>query len=301
MNTIAMEKLNPYTARVDRAHPTAFIFLIDQSGSMEEELSQNETKISKHELVAVAINKLLDEILNRCTKPEEIRHYFDIALIGYGKNSDEANFISFGENSKEDWLSPEELKSFARYKKASIEQNIRGKIKTKEIDMPYWVEPIALYRTPMYNAFAKAKDLLEQWCEDKSEQDCYPPVVINITDGIQTDAEDEDMVAIAHELMNLGTMDGNVLVFNIHLDDDNDNEGITFPSSNDEIGEDSYSQMLFNMSSTLPKIYNKDIERLVNRVSVFGFKAMGYKKNIEEFIAMLNIGTITNMAEDYDE
>ena len=31
-----MGKLNTYTAKVDRAHPTAFVFLIDLSCSMNE-------------------------------------------------------------------------------------------------------------------------------------------------------------------------------------------------------------------------------------------------------------------------
>ncbi len=290
-----MEKLNPYTARVDRSHPTAFIFLIDQSGSMEEEVSIDGKITTKQELVADSVNKLLDELINRCTKPEEIRHYFDIALIGYGADKN-AEFISFGDKIVDDWLTPEDLKKYARYKKVTIEQNIRGTIKTREVDVPYWVEPLALYRTPMHNAFSKAKGLMEEWCESKLGQDCYPPVLINITDGLQTDAENEEMIEIAKEIMQLNTIDGNVLVFNIHLSDMTENS-IAFPTSNEQVGEDSYSQMLYEMSSVLPKMYNSEIEKIVGRKTDNGFRAMGYNQSVQ-FVNMLNIGTITNMAEN---
>ncbi len=288
---------NPYTARVDRAHPTAFIFLIDQSGSMQESLHLNGNQEPLQNLVAKAINMFLDEILNRCTKPDEVRHYFDIALIGYGENSQNANFISFGENTKEGWLSPEEITKFARYRTEEMKQNVRGETKIKKVEKPYWLEPLARCQTPMYNAFQKAKNLLESWCQSRQGQDCYPPVVINITDGVQTDAENHEMIEISKEIMQLGTMDGNVLIFNIHLSSDG-NAGIAFPSSQNEVG-DEHSQMLYEMSSELPKLYHKDIEQKFNKNPTGTYKAMGYNQGVN-FVDMLNIGTITNMAEDYE-
>ncbi len=293
-----IEKLNPYTARVDRTHPTAFIFLIDQSGSMEEQVSIDGKRIAKKDVVADTMNRQLDEMLNRCTKPEEVRHYFDIAIIGYGARSSEANYISFGDYGKEGWLTPEDLKTYARHQKKTIEQNIRGVVKSKEVDVPYWLEPASVSRTPMRSAFQLAKKLLADWCESKVGKDCYPPVLINITDGIQTDAEDDEMIAIAKDIMQLGTIDGKVLLFNIHLNA-KDELSVAFPTSAQAVGDDRHSQMLYEMSSTLPNIYKKDIEKMLNTTVEGQCKAMGYNQDVH-FVQMLNIGTITNMSDDYE-
>ena len=56
-----MGKLNPYTARVDRSHPSAFVFLIDQSGSMNNRINFGNKSISKSEAVADSVNKILAE------------------------------------------------------------------------------------------------------------------------------------------------------------------------------------------------------------------------------------------------
>ena len=290
-----MGKLNTYTARVDRSHPTAFVFLIDQSGSMSESVGYADACHTKAELVANAINKIIDELLNRCTKPDEIRHYFDIALIGYGACYDRANFIKCGNIDREGWLTPAELKDVAMYRKETITQSIRGVSRSKEIDVPYWIEPTANYRTPMKDAFDKAQTLLQDWCTAKVGQDCYPPVLINITDGFVTDATKQQMLDLTNEVKSITTMDGNVLVFNIHLSSDNSSNSIVFPSNINEVG-DEYSQMLYEMSSTLPKLYNNDIKALTQRAP--SFKAMGYNAVAVDFVRMLNIGTITNMSNN---
>ncbi len=290
-----MSKLNSYTARVDRAHPTAFVFLIDQSGSMGNTIEVEQMRISKAALVAQSINRIIDEILNRCTKPDEVREYFDIALIGYGSSSNEANLIIKGNASNKGWLKPKELRDAAKYRKEVIKQTIRGVEREKEIDTPYWIEPTSAAATPMRSAFRMAKGLLEEWCRGRIGQDCYPPVVINITDGVATDATEEQMIEIANEVKEIHTIDGNVLVFNIHLSSDK-SEGVVFPTDESQVGN-KYSQMLYKMSSKLPKLYNNDIKAMVNRDANGGYRAMGYNASVD-FVRMLNIGTITNMAND---
>lgn len=286
-----MEKMQQYTARVDRTHPTAFVFLIDQSGSMSDVVDFNGESLSKAEAVAQAINTTLGEIINRCTKSDEIRHYFDVALIGYGFNS-EASLIY----PDTEWMSPEALKNCAKHKMVTKTINIRGTQRTVETTTPYWVEPIAHALTPMYQAFAKAYTLLEQWCDKHKGEDCFPPIVINITDGAQTDAEDEDMIEIANKVKSLATLDGNVLVFNIHLSDNDNEESLAFPSDISQMGNDTYSQMLYEMSSELPDVFNKDIALLTKRMSN-SYRAMGLNTRAD-FVQILNIGTQTTMSAD---
>ena len=87
-------KSRPYTAYITRHTPSAFVFLLDQSGSMDSKLSlPNGNFEQKSVFLANAINDILNQILDRCIKGTEIRDYFDIAIIGYGgQESETANF-----------------------------------------------------------------------------------------------------------------------------------------------------------------------------------------------------------------
>lgn len=290
-----MGKLNPYTARVDRMHPTALVFLIDQSGSMCNSLNFGGTYMSKDQAVANAINKTMEEIISRCSKPD-LRHYFDIAIIGYG----ESVTPLYNDNGSP-WVSPEWLHENAKYRKEEREVRIRGNVQMQIADVPYWIEPESNGLTPMYKAFEMAENLVSQWCENHRGMDCYPPVVINITDGVQTDAEDSDMVTIAKKLKQNNTIDGNVLLFNFHLSDDDSSEAVMFPCDKLEVsGGGSYSDMLFEMSSQLPSIYNDQIAVLRSEPKGKGYRAMGFNTSAD-FVRMLEIGTITNPSEDDDE
>ena len=85
-------KSNPYTALITRTLPTAFVFLIDQSGSMGEQITYDGESCTKAVAVARVVNQTVYELVNRCVKGNEIRRYYDIALVGYGGN-DTANLL----------------------------------------------------------------------------------------------------------------------------------------------------------------------------------------------------------------
>ncbi len=91
------------------------------------------------------------------------------------------------------------------------------------------IEPDSYGGTPMAEGFDKAKDCLEKWLNDRSAAgtDIPAPIVINITDGMPND--EDDATASAHEIMNMTTPDGNVILFNIHMDEDG--REIRFPRS----------------------------------------------------------------------
>src|SRR3954451_9684007 len=73
-----------YTAAITRANPSAFLFVIDQSGSMDEKMSHGR---SKDEFVADVLNKTLVRIITRSMQNEGVRNYFDIGVIGYGSST----------------------------------------------------------------------------------------------------------------------------------------------------------------------------------------------------------------------
>ena len=59
------------------------------------------------EAVSLIINRQINELVLRCIKTNEVRHYYDIAVIGYGET---AYSIWGGELEGHDFVSPQDLK-----------------------------------------------------------------------------------------------------------------------------------------------------------------------------------------------
>src|SRR5579871_6938009 len=85
----------PYTAEISRTNPSCFLFLIDQSGSMEDPIPASPDADgpapaagrTKAEGVADAINRLLQNLVIKCAKSEGVRDYYHIGVIGYGNKT----------------------------------------------------------------------------------------------------------------------------------------------------------------------------------------------------------------------
>src|ERR1044072_5331475 len=73
-----------YTAQITRANPTLIVFLLDQSGSMADPFG-GEGSGRKADFVANAVNHALHDLVIRCTKTEEVRDYYHVATVGYGR------------------------------------------------------------------------------------------------------------------------------------------------------------------------------------------------------------------------
>ena len=114
---------------------------------------------------------------------------------------------------------------------------------------------------------------------------CYPPMVINITDGISTDG---DPLPAAKATRALASADGNVLLFNAHIST-NQAYPIAFPATEDGLPDD-YSRLLFHMSSPLP-------QRLQEAAQSDGFPAgigargFVFNADLVSIIRFLDIGT----------
>ena len=74
-----------YTAQITRANPTLIVFLLDQSGSMADPFG-GEGSGRKADFVANAVNHALHDLVIRCTKTEEVRDYYHVAVVGYDNN-----------------------------------------------------------------------------------------------------------------------------------------------------------------------------------------------------------------------
>ena len=286
----------PYTAQITRNTPTAFIFLIDHSVSMKGKISLFGEEITKSEAAARIVNNQINELVLRCVRMNDTRHYYDIAVVGYGENA----YSGWqGELEGRGFVSPLELKNNP-YAKITIKKEVKtrnGGVKVVDSEQRQWVS--ARHDgswTHYHKAFDYAKKLLDEWMEDHHEKDCYPPTVIHITDGWFNHATASEVIQKANELKSMFTNDGNVILFNIHISSDNISHQIACPITKDELKGDAYSEILFDMSSLLPERYNVDIARCLNDNRPGRHVAMGVNNDAATFIKLMDIGTPTNIS-----
>lgn len=233
-----------YTAEISRDNPSCFLFLIDQSGSMEDEVATGDEQQRLADGVADSINTWLQELSIKCAKSDGVRDYYEIGVLGYGRDVG-AGFI--GPLSGRELIPISEIAD----NPARLEERTKkipdgaGGIVEQEVRIPVWFEPVADGGTPMCRAAKEAKRILEGWISD--HPDSFPPTVIHITDGESTDGNPTDWLK---ELTNLSTSDGNVMLFNIHLTAKPNIEPVSFSDSVDSL-PDTYSKMLFETSSPL--------------------------------------------------
>jgi hypothetical protein len=233
----------PYSAEINRTNPTCFVFLVDHSSSMLEPFAGQEDK-QKSEGVADAINRLLQNLILKCAKSDGIRDYFYVGVIGYGGKA----ASTLGGGLAGQTLVP--ISAIAN-NPLRVEQRTRkvddgaGGILEQKFKFPVWVEAKAAGRTPMCEALRTAQQYLEVFLGRFAG--CYPPLIINITDGMATDG---DPYPVAKSVQQLASSDGNVLLFNAHLSA-KQALAIEFPSS-DSCLPDNFAKLLFRMSSKLP-------------------------------------------------
>lgn len=291
----ALQIKNPYTAQITRNTPTAFIFLVDQSVSMKRITTLNGEQMSLAEAVARIVNNQINELVYRCIKTTEVRHYYDIAIIGYGHE------VYSGWNgvlAGRDFVSPEELKNNP-FKTITVKEEKRTRKGTmiKEIDKVQWLEARCDGNwTHVHQAFDKAKALLDQWMQEHHDKDCYPPTIINITDGQFNHATREQIVQQANELKAMFTNDGNVLLWNIHITPNN-MEQVLLPIGKNELKGDKYSELLYDMSSLLPTRYNQAISDIRGDSVDSRHVAMATNTDMSTLIQLMDIGTPTNISQ----
>ena len=127
------------------------------------------------------------------------------------------------------------------------------------------------------------------------DEDCYPPTVINITDGEYNGATDAQMMQLANQLKSMFTNDGNVLLFNIHVVP-GQAESVVFPAAVSELNGNCYGEKLFSLSSLLPLNYNEQIRAIFgDKQTDIRYRAMGVNTGMERLVKMMKIGTLSSM------
>lgn len=287
----------PYTAQITRNTPTAFIFLIDHSVSMQQKTSLYGEEMTMAEAAARIVNNQINELVLRCVKMGDTRHYYDIAVVGYGEKA----YSGWqGELEGRKFVTPEELKAHP-YTKIVTRKEIRTRkgVQIKEVEQVQWVSAHHWGNwTHYHEAFDYARQLLDDWMLEHHEKDCYPPTVIHITDGDFNHASKEEVMQKANELKSMFTNDGNVILFNIHFTANLNANSVACPISKDELGGNPYAEALFEMSSLLPERYNPDIARCLNDDRPGRHVAMGMNADATTLIKLMDIGTPTNISQN---
>jgi hypothetical protein len=233
----------PYQAEISRSNPSCFLFLIDQSGSMEDPFAGGESSQRKADLLADAINRLLQNLVIKCAKEEGIRDYFHVGVIGYGAKVGPALSGQLAGRDLAPISDIGNMPARIEERKKKVEDGAGGLVE-QTIRFPIWFDPICHGATPMCQAFNLAHDMLAHWLPQ--HPDSFPPIVINITDG---EATDGDPSTAADALRNLATSDGNVLLFNVHLSSKGA-KPIEFPDNPAQL-PDQHAQLMFELSSPL--------------------------------------------------
>jgi hypothetical protein len=258
---------------ISSTNPCLLVYLIDQSGSMNEKFGNaSHTKAVE---VTNAINDILYEVGLRCIgSGGELKNRFEIAIIGYGKQE---NVVQSGWEGQ---LSGKWVVSIKNIFEFPLGQ---------ENDKPIWIKPYSVSNTPMTKAFENAKRLCNDWINWGNHRDCHPPIIINITDGEATDAGSNfnALKSQVEQIKSLRTNYGSVSILNIHIST-RAGDKLLFPS---EVNTgDKFERLLFEMSTPLD-------ENMIRIAQQKGYdirhNAKGYvfNGNATDLINFLNIGT----------
>ena len=267
-----------YSSEIKRDQPSCLLFLIDQSSSMGGPFGGDPKRI-KAQGVADAINRLLQNLVIRCTREDGVRGYYEIGVIGYGGP---LHGSVFGGALAGRGLVPisEVADNPVRVESRKRDDGVGGVV---DFMLPIWFDPVAHGGTPMCDAFHRAQVILRGWVA--AHPASYPPIVINLTDG---EATDGNPTLPAEELRRLGTTDGNTLLFNCHVSSRQETP-VLFPD-NELAAPDQHARLLFQISSVLPA-------GILAAAHADGFSvgdsARGFAFNAElvDVIRFLDIGT----------
>lgn len=246
-----------YDQKITRQNPLLITILIDQSSSMSDLLFTGEGKnYSIAKIAKYICDKCLYETFRTCNAGNDVRPYVDLAIIGYGTSI----------RSAMPKIGIEELPfSVTKLPELWIKKNDREST-NEEYELPRyeWVEETSNGTTSMLGALAKTKEIIETWISN--HRDSFPPIVLNITDGMPTDdtsltARYEnnnsfgdlstlDIISMSKQIQKLKTSNGNVLVCNAHVSNEKLTQ-ISYPMSTSDI-DDPFAELMFEMSSVIP-------------------------------------------------
>lgn len=291
-----------YQMNMSATNPGLVIFLLDQSGSMDDEFEGESLARGQKLMDAVAaiVNKTIHKVGLSCVKGSTIRPRVDIAIIGYngaqGVHSALPNLYDGKEIVSIEALMEKNLRVDERKRKEYSPET--GEYEEIRVQFPIWVDPCADGGTPMCGALTKATGLAQSWIA--AHQDSFPPILVNITDGA---ANDSDPRPAAEEFKRLSTNDGNALVFNCHICKFPSPDGVSYPESLERLPTGTHdalvlAQALFSMSSDLPGPMFELAKAKVNPNLEPGARGFVFNADVSGIIDMITIATSVATSAD---
>ena len=279
-----------YTQSITRRHRTAFLIAIDQSGSMAEELTFRGVRRSKASAVAEVTNSLLSELLLRATREGEVRDYYDIAVIGYSGDGVQS-LLAAGTPFV---AVPHLEESVRNLRRITVERHLPdGQPALNDLTLREWILPEATGQTPMYEALCYVRDLAEGWCARPEHRESFPPLIFNITDGEASDSDEEELHDIAGRIRETGTDDGHSLFINIHIASGDTEKSRIFLTETEAGYNNRYARLLYDLSSTLPPLFDDAIRDLRGDGATGPFRGICYNASVTELLSILNVGSIS--------
>lgn len=275
-----------YDAKITRTNPGYFVFLVDQSGSMQDPQNGDSTTC-KAVNVADAINRLLNNLVIRSSRGNAIRDYFSVSIIAYGNDRVWTPWQGGLANSI--MVTTSQLDANPARVEARVERvpDGAGGYRDLSINVPVYIDPVAGGNTPMCKALANAYNQCEWWVG--KHPDGFPPIVLNLTDG---EATDGDPVIGARRLTSLKTSNGNVLLFNLHVSSGTGAAQL-YPQTEATLADD-FAKRLFTMSSVLPQPM-LDAAAGLGLGLAPGSRGFVYNADPVQVVQFLEIGTTPNV------
>lgn len=272
----------PYAAEISRRNPSCFVFVIDQSGSMADPFGGDTTR-HKSDGVADAINRLLQNLVIKCARDQGVQDYFHVGVIGYGSNVGPAFGGSLAGRELVPISEVGNLPARVEERPKKVDDGAGGLVE-QSIKFPVWFDPVANNGTPMCQALGRVAGILKTWLA--AHPDCFPPVVVHITDGESTDG---DPTGAMGAITGLSSTDGSVLLFNFHISGNSQVTSVSFPDSSAAL-PDQYSKLLFEGASPLT-VFMRSVAKEHGFVLGEGARGFVLNADLTLIIQALDIGT----------
>jgi hypothetical protein len=282
-----------YEKPISTKDPGCLIVLFDRSASMRRTWANTQETLADG--VARTLNELLLELLFASLKePGKFRYYFDVGVFGYGVRP-----VAGGEGVESAFggaLAGKPLVALPelRDNPLAIREVPSVDVGVPPVRAPVWVEPASGHRTPMCQALAVARKHAHDWAS--GHPDSFPPVVINITDGMVTDSpyEGASIEEWAQRLFDIQTTHGPLLLFNIFLSRMATN-AVMFPATDSDLPEP--SRVLFRISSPIPPSMAARAKSAGMPLQA-GARGWGLNADAKMLVRFLEIGTRVEIETD---
>ncbi len=298
-----------YEQELSRHYPGLFVILLDQSSSMSQKVVGYPDGQTKAGIVTRLVNIIIQEMIDRAGFEETgpklgiRKKYAYLSVLGY--NESVKPLLSTVET-------PIDIPTLALNPRGSVPEkrpitdNKGNVINTRTEDKRFWITPSWGMNTNMTLAFEHARDVVKKWLNQAPElitpelgyqqprMECFPPVVINVTDGYYNTGGNPRKVV--DDICHMRTNNGNVLVFNCHFTTEK-KRVLVFPKEVSEVkGIDhsgyGYDEQMFYMSSVIPETLRERASREIRRPVQEGARGIIYNASFEVLSQFLRWGTV---------